>query len=108
MAVINFSIHKSMGKLILHGFSRGGILYFKDNLTILTKANVSEIKFEKAFPWRIFILNIVAVSILTIGVLSVVYASYLNPAYRTTPSNLSAFITGFATILMFAFIGPVG
>jgi hypothetical protein len=105
-AVINFSVHKSMGKLILHGFSRGGILYFKDNLTIPTRANVSEIRFDKAFPWRIFILNIVAVSILTIGVLSAVYASYLNPAYRTTASNLSAFINGFATILMFAFIDP--
>jgi len=35
-----------------------------------------------------------------------VYASYLNPDYRTTASNLSAFINGFATILMFAFIDP--
>jgi len=39
-------------------------------------------------------------------VLSAVYASYINPDYRTTASNLSAFINGFATILMFAFIDP--
>jgi len=105
-AVINFSIHKSLGKLILHGFSKTGILYFRDNMTIPVKTNVSDIKFDKEFPWRIFILNILAVSILTIGVLSAVYASYLNPVYRTTASNLSAFINGFATILMFAFIDP--
>ena len=105
-AVINFSIHKSLGKLILHGFSKTGILYFRDNMTIPVKTNVSEIRFDKEFPWRIFILNILAVSILTIGVLSAVYASYLNPIYRTTASNLSAFINGFATILMFAFIDP--
>ena len=105
-AVINFSTHKSMSKLILHGFSKAGILYFKDNMTIPAKGNISQIEFNKHFPWRIFILNIFAVAIMTIGVLSAVYASYLNPEYRTTASNLSAFINGFATILMFAFIDP--
>lgn len=47
-----------------------------------------------------------AVAIKTIGALSAVYASYLNPEYRTTAYNLSAFVYGFATILMFAFIDP--
>ncbi len=105
-AVINFSVHKSMGKLLLHGFSKAGILYFRDNVKIPEKENYTAITFGKEFPWRIFILNILAVAILTIGVLSAVYASYLNPDYRTTASNLSAFINGFATILMFAFIDP--
>jgi hypothetical protein len=105
-AVVNFSTHKSMGKLIFHGFSKTGILYFKDNMTIPTRENISTIKFDNEFPWKIFLLNILAVAILTIGVLSAVYASYLNPDYRTTASNLSAFINGFATILMFAFIDP--
>ncbi|HNP47372.1 MAG TPA: lipid II flippase Amj family protein [Bacteroidia bacterium] len=105
-AVTNFSVHKSMGKLLLHGFSKAGILYFRDNLTVPHKDNIAQIKFDKEFPWRIFILNVFAVAILTIGVLSAVYASYYNPEYRTTASNLSAFINGFATILMFAFIDP--
>ena len=39
-AVINFSIHKSMGKLILHSFSKAGILYFKDNLTVPHKCKL--------------------------------------------------------------------
>ena len=105
-AVVSFSIHKSMGKLILHTFSKAGILYFKDNLAVPAKKNISQIKFGREFPWRIFILNVFAVAILTIGVLSSVYASYLNPDFRTTASNLSAFINGFATILMFVFIDP--
>jgi hypothetical protein len=105
-AVINFSIHKSMGKLLLHGFSKAGVLYFRDNLTIPARGNISHIELDKTFPWRIFILNTLASAILTIGVLSAVYASYINPEYRTTASNLSAFINGFATILMFAFIDP--
>lgn len=105
-AVLNFSAHKSMGKLLLHGFSKAGILYLKDNLALPAPANVLQIRMDRAFPWRIFLLNVIAVAIVTIGVLSAVYASYLNPDYRTTASNLSAFINGFATILMFAFIDP--
>ncbi|WP_159476348.1 lipid II flippase Amj family protein [Dyadobacter sp. 3J3] len=104
-AVLNFSMHKSMPKLIMHAFSKAGILYLKDNISIPAKTNITQIKLE-AFPWKIFIFNIVAVAILTIGVLSAVYASYLNPEYRTTASNLSAFVNGFATILMFAVIDP--
>lgn len=105
-AVINFSIHKSMGKLLIHGFSKTGILYFKDSITFPMIDNISDIKLGHEFPLRIFILNIFAVAILTVGVLSAVYASYLNPEYRTTASSLSAFINGFATIIMFAFIDP--
>src|SRR5699024_2792446 len=59
-AVVNFSVHKSMGKLILHSFSKAGILYFKDNLSIPYKTNISQIKLNREFAWRIFILNILA------------------------------------------------
>jgi hypothetical protein len=45
-------------------------------------------------------------SIFTIGVLSALYAGYINPDYRTTASSLSAIINGVATILMFIFIDP--
>jgi hypothetical protein len=75
-------------------------------MALPTKENITQIKLNREFPWRIFILNIFAVAIMTIGVLSAVYASYLNPDYRTTASNLSAFINGFATILLFVFIDP--
>lgn len=105
-AVISFSIHKSIGRLMLHAFSKAGIVYFKDQMVVPDKENMLQIKLDRQFPWRIFILNVIAVAILTIGVLSAVYASYLNPEYRTTASNLSAFINGFATILMYIFIDP--
>jgi hypothetical protein len=105
-AVNDFSIHKSMGRLLFHGFSKAGVLYFKDNMTFPTKENITQIRLDAEFPWRIFMLNIFAVAILTIGVLSAVYAAYLNPDFRTTASNLSAFVNGFATILMFVFIDP--
>ena len=105
-AVVSFSYHKSMARLVMHGFSKAGVLYFKDNMAIPARENITSINLDKQFPWRIFILNILAVAILTIGVLSAVYASYINPVYRTTASELSAFINGFATIVMFMFIDP--
>ena len=51
-------------------------------------------------------MNIFAVAIITVGVLSALYAGYLNPEFRTTASNLSAIINGVSTILMFIFIDP--
>jgi hypothetical protein len=87
-------------------FSKAGIIYLRDNLAMPSKSNISQLRPDHTFPLKIFLLNVVAVSIMTIGVLSAVYASYLNPEYRTTASNLSAFINGFATILMFVFIDP--
>jgi hypothetical protein len=51
-------------------------------------------------------MNIVAIAIMTIGVLAAVYASYYNPEYRTTASILSSIVNGMATILLFIFIDP--
>src|SRR4051812_36185238 len=83
-AVVSFSYHKSMARLVMHGFSKAGVLYFKDSIAIPTRENITSIDVRAEFPWRIFILNSLAVAILTIGVLSAVYASYINPVYRTT------------------------
>ncbi len=41
-----------MGKLILHGFSKTGILHFKDSLTIPAKGNLSQIELNKEFPGK--------------------------------------------------------
>ena len=105
-AVNNFSVHKSMPRLILHAFTRSGITYIRDNLALPSRETLTHLKPDFTFPYRIFILNTIAVSIITIGVLSSVYAAYLNPEFRTTASNLSALINGMATIMMFLFIDP--
>ncbi|MGN7784872.1 lipid II flippase Amj family protein [Niabella sp. 22666] len=105
-AVVSFSYHKSMSKLVLHGFSKAGVLHFRNNVAIPVKENITALNFKEKFPWKVFLLNVIAVAILTAGVLSAVYASYVDPDYRTTSSQLSAFINGFATILMFVFIDP--
>ncbi|MGK0389012.1 MAG: hypothetical protein ACI94Y_001746 [Maribacter sp.] len=105
-SVHQFSIHKSIPKLLIHGFSKSGIIQFRDSLKIPDKKNVSElIKFQD-IPKKIFFMNILAVSILTVGVLASLYAGYLNPDLRATSSTLTSVINGSATILMFIFIDP--
>ena len=53
-----------------------------------------------------FIYNILAVAILTVGVLSSLYAGFIEPDLRTTSSTLSSVVNGLATMLMFIFIDP--
>lgn len=106
VAVTKFSIYKSVPKVIFHGFTKGGISYLKESMVVPNTKNVTQIDLKGNFPWRVFIMNVIAVAIITVGVISSLYAGYLNPDLRTTSSTLSSVINGFATILMFVFIDP--
>ena len=104
-AVINFSVHKSMPKLILHSFTKTGIKQLRKEISIPNRENLSKNSKSK-FPLKIFIFNVLAVAILSVGVLSSLYAGFITPELRTTASSLSAIVNGFATILMFIIIDP--
>jgi hypothetical protein len=106
VAVEKFSIYKSVPKVLLYGFSRAGITSIRENIVVPSTKNISGVDLRHDFPWKVFIMNVVAVAILTIGVLSSLYAGYFNPEFRTTASSLSAIINGLSTILMFVFIDP--
>ena len=104
-AVLNFSIYKSVPKLILHAFTKTGIQQLRDEISIPNKNNFL-VNSESRFPLKIFVFNIIAVAILTVGVLSSLYAGFITPDLRTTASSLSAIVNGFATIIMFVLIDP--
>jgi hypothetical protein len=106
IAVDKFSIYKSVPKIVLHGFTKSGIASIKENIVIPSSKNLAHFNIGIDFPWKVFTMNVIAVAIVTIGVLSSLYAGYLIPEFRSTASNLSALINGFATILMFVFIDP--
>jgi hypothetical protein len=106
VAVNKFSVYKSILNIIFHGFSKGGITHLKDSIVAPDMRNVTEIDFRHDFPWKVFLMNVIAVAIVTIGVISSLYAGYFNPALRTTASTLSSVVNGFSTILMFVFIDP--
>lgn len=105
-AVMHFSIYKSVPRLFYLGFSGAGMQFLKESIRMPTRQQLLDFPTRRNFPWRIFIYNVVATAIITIAVLSCVYAAYLNPAYRTTASNLSGVINGMATVLMVLFIDP--
>lgn len=106
-SVEKFSIHKSVPRLILYAFTKSGINQFKKELKLPDRNNFSiDISLWTNFPVKIFFYNILAVAILTVGVLSSLYAGFIEPDLRTTSSTLSAVVNGLATILMFVFIDP--
>lgn len=106
IAVDKFSIYKSVPKLLIHSFTKNGITSIRETIVIPKTDNLTAISLRNDFPWKVFLMNVFAVAIITVGVLSSLYAGYLNPEFRTTASSLSAVINGVATILMFMFIDP--
>jgi hypothetical protein len=106
IAVEKFSIYKSVPKVVFYGFTKTGLTSIRENIVIPSSKNITSIDLKSDFPWKVFIMNVFAVAIVTIGVLSSLYAGYFIPEFRTTASNLSAIINGVATILMFVFIDP--
>jgi len=103
--VIRFSIDKSISKLIMHSFSKAGVHYMRDCISIPVKESVTKINFKK-LPLKIIIYNVIAVAILTVGALAPIYAGTIVPDLRATCITLSSVINGFATILMSIFIDP--
>ncbi|MBW9144777.1 lipid II flippase Amj family protein [Clostridium sp. CM027] len=104
--VESFSYNRSIAKLLLHSFSKSGIEQFKSSVTKPRKENLGQFKSFKMIPKKIVLINTIAFSILTVGVLASLYAGCLNPELRSTCSTLSGVITGMAAILMVIFVDP--
>jgi len=105
-AVAHFQAHRSIGRLLLHALSRGGLAQIKDSLSLPSRAHVTDLRQGLGISPQIIALNMVAVALWTVGVFASLYAGYLNPQYRMTASNLSSLVNGVATILMFVLIDP--
>ncbi len=105
-AVAHFQIHRSIPRLLLHAFSKGGLAHFKDSASLPVSAHVRSLHLGRAISPQIIALNIAAVALWTVGVFAALYAGYLNPQFRVTASTLSSIVNGLATILMFVLIDP--
>lgn len=103
--VISFSTERSLSKLLIHSFSKSGIRFIKECVSIPSKANVQQITYRK-LPKRIIVYNIATVALITVGSLAPIYAGIMEPGLRATCITLSSIINGFATILMAVFIDP--
>src|ERR1051325_10848437 len=105
-AVLHFQIHRSIPRLLLHGLSRGGVAHIRDAVSLPAAANLTQLRLKHVVSPGVMTLNMIAVSLWTVGVFSALYAGYLKPELRVTASTLSSIVNGLATILMFVFIDP--
>jgi hypothetical protein len=105
-AVLDFQVHRSIPRLLLHGFFQGGIGQLKDSVSAPASANLTQLRLGRSVSIRVIVLNVMAVALWTVGVFAALYAGYLKPELRVTASTLSSIVNGVATILMFVFIDP--
>ena len=105
-AVQDFQVHRSIPRLLLHGFMKGGIAQIKDSVSFPAAANVTQLRAGPGISARVIALNVAATALWTVGVFASLYAGYLNPQLRVTSSTLSSVVNGVATILLFVFIDP--
>lgn len=105
-AVTHFQVHRSVPRLLMHGFFQGGLRQLKTVASIPATANMTQVRFGHGISAWVVGLNIVAVALWTVGVFASLYAGVLSPDLRVTSSSLSSVINGAATIMMFVFIDP--
>jgi hypothetical protein len=105
-AVLHFQAHRSLPKLILHGFARGGLSYLRGSVTAPAAAHLDDLRTTRELSAWVIALNVGAQALVTVAVFASLYAGALDPAYRVTAASLSAVINGGATILLFVFIDP--
>jgi Alternate to MurJ len=105
-AVEHFHANRSIPKLLLHGFAKGGLSYIRDSVTPPSPAHIRGLRRDIGVPYGVVALNIGAQALLTVGVFAALYAGFLDPQFRVTAVSLSSVINGVATILLFVFIDP--
>ena len=105
-AIMHFHANRSIPKLMMHVFARGGLNYIKTSVTIPSTEHVKGFKEKSVVSWNVIILNIAAQAFLTVGVFASLYAGFIAPEFRVTALSLSAVINGVATILLFVLIDP--
>jgi hypothetical protein len=105
-AVIHFQNHRSIPRLALHVFSRGGISTIRGEARFPSRANVTRLATGAGVSWKVIALNVLALALRTVGVFASLYAGFLKPELSVTCANLSSVLNGFATIVLTVIIDP--
>jgi hypothetical protein len=101
-----FSRYRSVLRVFTRTLSPSASAQFRESIRLPSWRNITNAHRGEHIPWKVVVLNAIAMAIWTVGVFSALYAAYLRPELRVTSSQLSAIINGVATILMFVFIDP--
>ncbi|OCC23350.1 hypothetical protein MB02_12030 [Croceicoccus estronivorus] len=105
-AIGQFQEHRSISRLLLHAFARGGVSYLRKTATAPHLTHIKDLTKPRGVSWQVIVLNVLAQALLTVGVIASLYAGYLYPEYRVTASQLSAIVNGLATLMLFILIDP--
>lgn len=105
-AIQHFHQNRSIPKLMMHVFARGGLNYIRTSVTVPSTEHVKGLKEKSVVSVNVIILNVAAQAFLTVGVFASLYAGFIAPEFRVTALSLSAVINGVATILLFVLIDP--
>ncbi len=105
-AIQHFHANRSMPKLLMHAFARGGIGYLKTAATGPSVEHVKGLREKSIVSMRMIVLNVMAQCFLALGVFASLYAGFIAPEFRVTALSLSGVINGVATILLFVMIDP--
>ena len=101
-----FGVHRSVPRLLLHGFMKIGVRHIRDAAKLPSRENVATLSRRPPVPVRMLLLNVGAASVMTVGVLASMYAAYLSPELRATCQSLSAIINGVATVALVLAVDP--
>lgn len=105
-AIQHFHANRSIPKLMLHVFAKGGIGYLKTAVTAPSVDHVKSLREKSIVSVRMIALNVIAQCFLALGVFASLYAGFIAPEFRVTALSLSAVVNGVATILLFVVIDP--
>jgi len=62
-AVVHFHAHRSMPRLVLHAFSRGGLSWLRDGVSLPAAANVTQLPAGAGVSWKVVVLNVLAMAL---------------------------------------------
>lgn len=106
-AIVQLSNERgSVYSLFIHHFNRQGMKKASRYFALPRLSYLKGITL-KTIPKRLFIINVLISSVLTVGVLSAIYASLLVPEGSAQAAMMSSgIINGVATILLSLFVDP--
>ena len=96
----------SVLKILIQSIHTKTLSHLKETLTLPSKANITRLKRIDDMPVTMIFLNVIVSALLTISVLSCLYAGYLNPNLRSTSLSLNGFIVGLSTIITMIIVEP--
>jgi hypothetical protein len=106
-AVMKFSEKKTIPRLLFYGLKQSGMKQLAAQIRFPDADNFKLSSYTmQEFPYKVFFLNVIMNALITTGVLSSLYAGFIDPEVRATSSTLVAVVNGGAMIILMIFIDP--